>query len=184
MARKKLKKRDIPDIKVDQILLRDRQLFLFESINEKIAKGIVQNLYALDVINHKRIILKINSPGGSISDGVAILDAIRTIKSPVITWITGEVCSMAALISVTGNYRVMTKDSIWMAHPPREGVSSDYFNFERDRIKRLDLSEKVGDEILKKYTKLSPEEIIKSKTGELWLSAKECLKKGIVDKIV
>ena len=181
---KKLKKRSIPDIKIDQILLRDRQLFLFNDINEKIAKGIVQNLYALDVINHKRIILKINSPGGHISDGIAILDAIRTIKSPVITWITGIACSMAALISVTGGLRVMTEDSIWMAHPPSGGVGGDYFNYERDRMKLLDLHEETIDEILKKCTKLTPKEIMKGKTGELWLSAKECLKKGIVDKIV
>ncbi len=102
----------------------------------------------------------------------------------VVSNFVGIACSMAALISVTGGLRVMTEDSIWMAHPPSGGVGGDYFNYERDRMKLLDLHEETIDEILKKCTKLTPKEITKSKTGELWLSAKECLKKGIVDKIV
>lgn len=187
MAKKrkvKKQKKSTSKILVDQILLKNRELFLFSVIDEKLSKELVQKFLALDYLNHQRIVLKINSPGGTISDGVAILDAIRIIKSPVITWITGESCSMASLISVTGNLRVMTKDSVWMAHPASGGVSPDYFSFERDRMKMIDLYEKVMDEILKKHTKLTPKEIMKTKTGELWLNSADCLKKGIVDKII
>lgn len=178
------KKRTINEIKVEQILLRDRTLLLFDVIDEKLSKDIISKLIALDILNQNRMILRINSGGGNIIDGLAILDAMRTVKSPIITWITGIAGSMAGLISVCGNLRLISQDSIWMAHPPQGGVHYDYFGYERDRVKLLDLLENTIDEILKKYTKLSPKEIMKAKTGELWLNSKQCLKKGIVDKII
>lgn len=184
--KKKLKKKKLTlnEIKPDQILLNDRSILLFDNINHKTAKDVISRLIALDKLNKKRIILRINSGGGTVADGIAIIDTIRLIESPVVTWVTGLAGSMAGLIAICGNFRVMTKDSALMLHPAMGGVNPDYFHMERDRMKLLDLREKALDEILKKRTKLTPKEIMKAKTGELWLNAQECLDKGIVDKII
>jgi len=183
-ARKKVyaRKRAI-GIDIGQILLKQRHLFLTDVIDAGLMNKIIQEMYALDTLNHKPIVLAINSPGGSVSAGMAIIDAMRAVKSPVITFVTGQACSMAAIISVCGNKRFMTQNSIWMAHPMSAGVI-DYTTFMRDRMKGLDLFERIMDDVLKKQTKLTAEEIASTSRGEMWLTSQECLKKGIVDAVI
>ena len=107
------------------IVFKKRQLFLFDEIESCLAEEIVEKLWALDHQNHNPITLFINSPGGSVSDGFAIIDTMLGIASPVITVITGEACSMAGLISVAGNKRFITENSYWMGHS-MTGGSYDY----------------------------------------------------------
>jgi ATP-dependent Clp protease protease subunit len=185
----KIPKVELKDLKIDQILLRSRNLFLFGAIDEPLAKTLIKEILALNILNkleHENtpILIRINSGGGQISAGLSIIDAIKYVKAPIMTLISGEACSMAGLISVMGDKRIMTKNSMWMAHPPAGGVRHDYFQFEKDRIRSLELYEKIIEQILKKQTKLTRTEIKKAKNGELWLDAKECKKKGIVDHII
>ncbi len=180
---KKRNKRFIDEIKPEQILLRDRTVLLFNSINEKSSKEVVSQISALDILGNERIVLKINSGGGSILDGYAILDAMRYARSPIVTWITGYAASMAGVISIQGNLRLMSENSIWMAHPIHSGMIN-YLPMMKDRRVFHDLLEKQCEEIYRKYTKLSPKEVLKAMRGELWLNSKEALAKGIVDKIV
>lgn len=181
---KKKRIRKIPDFKVDDILLKDRQLFLFGEINEELSRKLVKQILAVDRSSKKpkQIVLWINSPGGSVSDGLAIIDTMRTAQSPIVTVIVGEACSMAAFISVCGDKRVMTKNSVWMQHPMTAGTN-DYFSFMKDRIKGLELYDKITNKILKAKTKLTPKEIEKVKNGELWFTADEAKKKGVCDKV-
>ncbi len=188
VTKKKTKKRQrsiiINEIKPDQILLRDRTILLFDPIDTKLAKDIISKVTALDILGKEPILLKINSGGGSILDGIAIADTMRMSRCPIVTYITGYACSMAGMLSIQGNTRIMSKDSIWMAHPARGGVSPDYFPFQKDRMKFIELLDAYGDEVFRKYTKLSPKERMKAKHGELWLNAEQALAKGIVDKII
>jgi len=181
--RKKHKKYD-KDIQIDQILFKNRQLFLFENIEEKITKELVREIRALDTVNHKPIVLYINSPGGSVSDGFAIIDAMKGIKSPVVTIITGEACSMAGLISIAGDKRYMTSNSYWMGHDLAGGIGGDYTTKVLDRAKYLGKYQKQLEDFIKIHTKLTDKDIIKGRHGELWLNAEECYNKGIVDNII
>jgi len=173
------------DFDVDRILWIERQLFLFdESINNKVALRVVKQLKALNYINTKiPITMWINCYGGQCDAGLSIIDAIQKSKAPVATWITGVACSMASLISIVGDVRIMYKHAVWMNHPPHAG-QSDYVSFIKDRMISHNIWQKTNNQILKKYTKLSKKEIKQMLRGEMWLTAKQCLKKGIVDKII
>jgi len=185
MARKKDKKKKIRKIiDIDQILLRDRHLYLFETVREKITKELVQEMRALDRISNRPITLWINSPGGNIDCGFAIIDTIKGLRSPVITIISGEACSMAGIISVAGKLRYITENSTWMGHDMSGGIWGDYTTKVLDRAKMLEKLQKHVDEFLMEHTKLSKEDLKKATHGELWLDPYECLKKGIVDGVL
>ena len=172
------------DLKIDQILLKTRCVFIYGVIDEKMSCEVTKQLIALNLVSKEPIYVRINSGGGSVMDGLAIIDTIKSLTCPIITVICGKAFSMGGIISVVGNARVMTENSIWLGHPIAGGSNDDYINFQRDRIAFIDLLEESGDEILKKHTKLSPKDLMKMKNGELWLKAEDCVKKGIVDKII
>jgi len=183
---RKLKKRKIPKkIDVDQILLENRQLFLFEPINAEVARNLIKKMVALDSKKIAPIVLYINSPGGCVDSGFSIIDSINGIDSPVITIIVGMACSMAGTISITGRKRFMTEHSVWMSHDVSGGVNGrDYATKIIDRVEFLKKEQKKCEIFLAKHTKLSPSEIVKARNGELWLHPKECLKKGIIDEVI
>lgn len=195
LSSKKLKKVDLtptkeaiklmrlPDFKPDQILFHNRWVGLCCEINEYTARDINASLLAMDILSQKPIIIKINSDGGSCWDGLSIIDTIATLSSPTVSFICGCAASIAAIISVGATTRMMTRNSVWMIHPMRVGVL-DTLSTARDREKLWSTYEKIMEDILKTRTKLSPEEIIKAKTGEIWLTAQECLNKGVVDRII
>ena len=167
---------------VDLTLLGNRQLFLFDGIHDNSAEKIVKELYALDTINHNPIMLYLDSGGGNCSSGLAIINTMRTIKSPIVTMIKGEVCSMGAYISIAGNKRVCYNDSSWMTHDISAYIEETSQKI-IDRARYLEKFYKIIEAKLRKYTKLNEKEIIKARNGELWLCADEMLSKGIVDEI-
>ncbi len=167
---------------VDLTILGNRQLFLYEDVSQSSSKRIIKELYALDTINKNAISLFINSEGGSCSSGLAIINAMRTIHSPVVTIITGEASSIAGHISVSGNKRIAYKDAVWYEHALEtyfEG-GSEKLNNHNDFIKRY---KKVLNDNLRDYTKLTEEDIKKIDTQDLYLFADEMKEKGIVDEI-
>lgn len=168
---------------VDLTLLTNRQLFLFDEVNEETSTQIIKALYALDTVNKNPIMLYLNTPGGSCSDGLAIIDAMRTIESPVVTIITNEVCSMGGHIAVAGNKRVCYQNSIFMAHD-MSTYMEDYSGKIKYRANFLEEYYKILENNLKKYTKLNTEELKLARDGELWLFAPQMLEKGIVDEIL
>lgn len=168
---------------IDLTLLGNRQLFLYEEVNEESSSKLIKSLYALDTVNHNPIMLYLNTPGGTCSDGLAIIDAMRTIDSPVVTIITNEVCSMGGHISVAGNKRVCYPNSVWMAHDAYASMD-DYFGKIKHRAKFLEEYYKIMENNLRKYTKLTDEDLVKARDGELWLFADDMLAKQIVDEIL
>jgi ATP-dependent Clp protease protease subunit len=164
--------------------LKNREIFIFEDINETLSKKVIQQLLYLDSVSHKDITIWINSPGGSVDDGFAIIDIMKKIKSNITTIIIGNVCSMAGHISINGDKRLITKNSTWMAHDMSGGITGDYTTKVLDRTKNLEVTQKKLHYNLKKNTKLSRNELDKAKHGELWLESKECKLKGIVDEII
>jgi len=184
MKKEKSKKRKTNSLDIEQILLRKRQLFLFEDINGKSAKTLIGDLIALDSLNNEPIILWINSRGGTVSDGFSIIDTMEGIGSPVITVIVGEACSMAGVISIAGDRRLMCEHAIWMSHEMSGGIEGDYTSKVLDRVGFLKKEQEKLTDFIKKHTKLTKEELMKANKGELWLYPEECKEKGIIDGIV
>ena len=170
-------------ISPDQVLLQTRQVLLFGQIDTKKAKEVIERLMTLNSMSHEPILLWINSGGGSVSDGFAIIDAMRGLQGDIYTIINGRACSMAGLIAISGNKRYMTEHSIFLAHDMYAGVE-DYSTKIADRADFFKEEQKKLFGYLGKHTKLSKAELERARNGELWLYPSDCLKKGIVDIIL
>jgi len=183
MQNKKRKKVPLYDFDPKHVLHLHRQLFLFGAVTDASANYIKQNLIAFDIVSNQPITLWLSSPGGSCSAGLSIIEVMQNIKSPVITIISSEVCSMAASISVCGDVRWIFSSGIWMQHSMASG-QSDYLNYLKDRTAFLVMYNEILNKIMKDHTKLSEDDYKKIEHGELWLTAEQALEKGVVDKIV
>ncbi len=179
-----MKKKTTAPLKIDEILLKNRQVFLNEGVTDASALRVSKEIMALDLDKKAPIYFWLNSPGGSCAAGLALINVMRRCKSKIITIINTEVCSMGGHISVAGHERWMVKNGVWMAHDMSGGIGGDYSLKVRDRADFLEKWYAVLEENLKKYTKLSASEYHKARTGELWLFADECLKRGIIDKVI
>lgn len=172
------------EIDVEQLMLRERAIFIYENITNKSALDIIKKIKALDSINHKPIHIWINSRGGSCSAGFALINIFKTVESKIVTIINAEVCSMASHISIAGDVRLIVPNGVAMFHDMAGGIGGDYSLKVRDRAEYLEKYYQLLDKHMRKYTKLSEKELKQARTGELWLFAEDCVKKGVVDKII
>lgn len=180
IKRRKVKKKEF-DIK--STLYHNRQLFLYNNIENRQSMYLVRELIALDTINHEPIDLWINCPGGACDAGLAIINVMLKIRSPVRTIINNRACSMASVISVMGDERLAFKDSTWMQHP-MSSWNEGYLNDMEDYLVWLKKLDKRIIALMEENTKLTPSQIKKFKRGELWLIGDDLKQCGIVDKII
>lgn len=127
--------------------------------------------------------LKIRSDGGSLFEGLAILDRMRTLKSKIHTYVEGGAASAATLISVVGNKRYIGKNSLMLIHQLSAGNYGNFQQLEEQQENYRRLMQIIKS-VYKQYTKMpmkTLEEILKR---DLWLTAEECLKYGMVDEII
>jgi ATP-dependent Clp protease protease subunit len=167
-----------------RILNKHRYILLYDTITNVSADLVVSKLMAMNILDKKKsIYLEINSPGGSVSDGMSIINAIERIEAPIITVVSGQACSMAALISIVGDKKLMYHNSYWMQHSTSD-IVGDYVQYIKDRTKFLCEFEARTEKILREKTKLSKMDLHKIRNGELWLNSEQSLNKGVVDKII
>ena len=167
-----------------RILNHHRYILLHDIINNVSSDMVVSKLMAMNIINKKEpIYLEINSPGGGVAEGMSIINAMERIEAPVVTIISGQACSMAALISITGDKRFIYENSYFMQHSTSD-IVGDYIQYIKDRTKFLVEFESRTEKMLREKTKLSKMDIHKIRNGELWLNAEQSLAKGVVDKII
>jgi len=167
-----------------RVLNKERYILLYDVISNCSADLIVSKIKAMNVLDSKKAItLEINSPGGDVSSGFCIINAIEQSKAPVITVVSGQACSMAALIFICGKKRKMYYNSYAMFHPLSEG-QADYLQYIKDRTRFLIELEKSMDRLCKRYTKFNNLDMHKMNAGELWISAELAVKKGICDEII
>ena len=116
-------------IKINDKIIENNILFLDDVINSRMSTQIIAQLLYYDSISEvgKPIKMYINSPGGSVVDGFAIIDTMSHLKRDVHTIIIGECSSMAVLVSITGNKRFMYKHAEMMIH----GISSYSNGYEK-----------------------------------------------------
>lgn len=175
----------IEQVKFDasDILLKSREIFIYEPIRPEVAQRVIRELRALNALKVADIKLWINSPGGCVASGFAIINIMRSIQSKVITIINSRAASMAAQISIAGDERLIVDNGTWMAHDMTAG-GYDYSMKLEDRADYHKKLYRLLEQNMKKYTDLSTRELNRARAGELWLFAEDALEKGIVDKVI
>jgi ATP-dependent Clp protease protease subunit len=166
-------------------LLEDRIIFLSGEINDQMANTIVAQLIFLEGKNpDKDIFMYINSPGGSISAGMAIYDTMNLIKPEVSTICIGMAASMAAFILASGakGKRYALPNSEIMIHQPLGGAQGQASDIKIAAEHILRTREKLN-KILAENTGKPIEQIALDTERDNWLSAQEAMDYGIVDKV-
>lgn len=166
-------------------LLKDRVIFLSGEINDSVSNIIVSELLYLDSLNNDDIFLYINSPGGSVSAGMAIYDTINYIKSDVKTIAIGLAASMGAFILANGTKgkRCSLKNSEIMIHQPLGGTSGQATDIKIAAEHILKTKDKIN-KILADVTGNSLKKIEKDTDRDNFMDAKEALDYGLIDQII
>jgi ATP-dependent Clp protease protease subunit len=167
-------------------LLKDRIIFLGEDVNEHTANIVVAQLIHLaDEDPKKDIKLYINSPGGSVYDGLAIYDTIQYIKPDVQTIGIGLQASMGAFLlsSGTKGKRYALPSSRIMIHQPSSGTQGKITDQEITLKEGIYLK-KMLNEILAKNTGQKLSKIEKDVERDYWMSSKEAKEYGIIDEVI
>lgn len=166
-------------------LLKDRIIMLTGEIDDNLSNIIVSELLYLDSLNHDDISIYINSPGGSITSGMAIYDTMNFIKSDVATICVGEAASMAAFLLSSGKVgkRYALPNSEIMIHQPLGGVKGQATEIQIAAERILKIKNKLN-KILAKNTKQTITKIEKDTERDNFMEADEALKYGIIDKIL
>lgn len=166
-------------------LLKDRIIILSDEINDNNANSIVAQLLYLDSLNHDDIHLYINSPGGSITSGMAIYDTMNMIESDVSTICIGMAASMAAFLLSSGQKgkRFCLPNSEVMIHQPLGGAQGQATEIKIAAERILKLKDKLN-KILASNTGQKMEVIERDTERDNFMSSKEALDYGIIDSVL
>jgi len=166
-------------------LLKDRIIILNGEINDNNANNIVAQLLYLDSLNHNDISIYINSPGGSITSGMAIYDTMNFIKSDVSTICIGMAASMAAFLLSSGQRgkRFCLKNSEVMIHQPLGGAQGQATEIKIAAERIIKLKKKMN-QIMADNTGNSFEKIDSDTERDYFMNSNEALEYGIVDNIL
>ncbi len=167
-------------------LLKERVVFLVGPVNEVTANLIVAQLLFLESENpDKDISFYINSPGGSVSAGLAIYDTMQFIKPDVSTLCVGQAASMGALLLTAGakNKRFCLPNSRVMIHQPMGGFQGQASDIEIHAKEILFLKGKLN-EIMARHTGKAVAEVEKDTDRDNFLSAAQAVEYGLVDKVL
>jgi ATP-dependent Clp protease, protease subunit len=167
-------------------LLKERVVFLVGPVTEITANLIVAQLLFLESENpDKDIFFYINSPGGSVSAGLAIYDTMQFIKPDVSTLCVGQAASMGSLLLAAGDAgkRFALPNSRVMIHQPMGGFQGQASDIEIHAKEILYLRGRLN-EILAKHTGKSVEVIARDTERDFFMGAEDAVKYGIVDKVL
>ena len=167
-------------------LLNDRIVFLGDEVNDVTASLVVAQLLYLEAQDpDKDISLYINSPGGSISAGMAIYDTMNFIKCDVSTICVGMAASMGAFLLAAGaeGKRFALPNSEIMIHQPMGGAQGQASDIKIQAEHIIKIRKKLN-EILAKKTSKSIEEIDRDTDRDNWLTADEAKAYGLIDKVI
>ena len=176
------------DVKLEELLLKKRRLFLSSAVTDKSAKEVIRRLWYLEMTSPgKPILLVINSPGGSVDSGFAIWDQIQMITSPVTTLVTGLAASMGSVLSLAAapSQRFATPNARIMIHQPLipgviQGQATDLEIQAKEIIKTRNAIIDLYAKATGKDAKLIGDTIDR----DTWMSVDEALDFGLLDGVV
>ena len=167
-------------------LLNDRIIFLGEEVNATTASLVVAQLLYLEAQDpDKDIQFYINSPGGSVTDGMAIYDTMQYIKCDVSTICIGMAASMGAFLlsSGTKGKRLALPNAEIMIHQPSAGTQGQITDM-AIHLKRLEIIKKRMNQILADNTGKSVEQVTADCERDNFMSAEEAKEYGLIDKVI
>ena len=167
-------------------LLEERIIFISTEVCDDLATTVVAQLLLLEAEDPKKdIMLYINSPGGSISAGMAIYDTMKYIKCDVSTICIGMAASMGAFLLAGGTKgkRFALPNSEIMIHQPLGGTQGQATDMEIE-AKHIIAIKKRMNEMLADFTGKSFEQIVKDTDRNNWLTANEACEYGLIDKVI
>jgi len=167
-------------------LLKDRIIFVGMPIDDKVSDIVIAQMLFLAMESRKQDIhLYLNTPGGSVTAGLAIYDTIKYVKCDVATYCIGQTASMGALLLMAGTKgkRYALPHARIMLHQPwggMEGTASD-IAIQAKEIVRL---KEIINEIISKETGQPLEKVVKDTERDYYMSAQEALDYGIIDEVL
>jgi len=167
-------------------LLRDRIIFIGTPVDDTVSNLIIaQMLFLQNEDPQKEINVYINTPGGSVTAGLAIYDTMQFVKPPVATYCVGQAASMGALLLCAGakGKRFALPDARIMIHQPWGGVQGAASDISIQAREILRLREKIN-ELLVKHTSQSIEKVQKDTDRDYFMSAEEAKEYGIIDDVI
>lgn len=166
-------------------LLKDRIVFITGEIDDAMANNVIAELLYLDSINNNDINVYINSPGGSVSAGMAIYDTINFLASDVSTTCLGIAASMASFLLAAGKKgkRFILPNADVMIHQPLGGAQGQATDIKIASDRIISLRKRLN-KCLAKNTGQSLKKIEKDTERDNYLDAREAVDYGIVDKII
>ena len=168
-------------------LLEDRIVFLNGEVTPESANLVIAQLIYLEAKNpNKDISLYINSPGGSVTDGLAIYDTIKYLKCDVSTICTGMAASMGALLLGAGTKgkRFALPNSDIMIHQALGSIPYGQNTDVQIRAKQLERARVRTAEIIAESTGRTYEQVYEETDRDNWMTADEALKYGLIDKVL
>ena len=167
-------------------LLKERIIFLGTPIDDHVSNLVVAQLLFLEAEDpDKDIYIYINSPGGSVTAGLAIYDTMQYVKSDIVTICIGQAASMAALLLAAGTKgkRYSLPHSRIMIHQPWGGVQGSAKDIEIQAKELLRIKE-IVNKILSRHTEQPLERIERDTDRDFYMSAEEAKKYGLIDKVI
>jgi ATP-dependent Clp protease protease subunit len=167
-------------------LLRDRIVFLGSAIDDDIANVIIAQLLFLEAEDpEKDIHLYINSPGGSVTSGLAVYDTMQYVRPDVATICLGQAASMGAWLLAAGSAgkRMALPNSRIMIHQPMGGVQGQASDIEIHAKEILKLRERMN-ELLAAHTGKEVVEIARDTERDYYMDGEEARAYGLIDKVV
>ncbi len=167
-------------------LLKDRIVFVGSAIDDSISNLLIAQLLFLQAEDsEKDISMYINSPGGSVTAGMAVYDTMQFLKCDVATYCVGQAASMGAVLLAAGaeGKRYALPHARMMIHQPWGGVQGVAADISIQAKEILRIRDKIN-QILAKHTGKSLEEIASDTDRDFFMSAEDSVKYGLVDRVV
>ncbi|MFH1655366.1 MAG: ATP-dependent Clp endopeptidase proteolytic subunit ClpP [Candidatus Omnitrophota bacterium] len=167
-------------------LLKDRIIFVGTPVDDTVANLIIAQMLFLQMEDvNKEISLYINTPGGSVTSGLAVYDTIQFVKPDVSTYCVGQATSMGALLLAAGTKgkRYALPHSRIMIHQPWGGVQGQAADISIQAKEILRLKDKIN-EILSQHTGQSLDKIQKDSDRDFFMTPEEAKDYGIIDEVI
>ena len=168
-------------------LLKDRIIFLGTAINDHVANTIIAQLLYLESEDpEKEISLYINSPGGSVTAGLAVYDTMQYVQPPLTTICLGQAASMGAVLLCAGDdgQRLALPNARVLIHQPlMAGLSGQATDIDIQAQEILKLRETLT-QVLVRHTGQDKEQIEEDTERDYYMSAREALDYGLIDKVI
>lgn len=168
-------------LSMQEMLIENRTIFLTTAITSEVLSNMMATLFYLDALSDEPIHLYISSPGGHVDAGLGIIDLLNQIRSAVYTYAIGTVASMASIIFLYGDRRVMLTNAQIMIHQPLGGVQGQASDIVITANRILEMKIKLTRMVCER-TGLSEDKVSNMMDRDTWLDYDKALLYGFLTK--